>query len=140
VGLYHALKEAANGLSQVLLIGDAPPNSPDERAQKAAPQGPKYWEQAFPGLTPHEPYVVAFTDHKIPVHALYLCSWAKAAFEKIAAATGGRVQAMDVDAADAPETLTGLVAKMILKRAGGDALGDTLVRAYGRAFAPAFAE
>ncbi len=140
MGLYHALKEAANGLSQVLLIGDAPPNSPDECAQRAAPQGPAYWEQAFPGLTPHEPYIVALRDSKIPVHALYLCSSAKDAFEKIAAATGGRVRAMDVDAADAAETLTGVVAELILKRAGGDALGDTLVRAYRRAFAPAFAE
>ncbi len=114
MGLYHALKEAANGLSQVLLIGDAAPNSPDECAQKAAPQGREYWEQAFPGLTPHQPYVVGLRDHKIPVHALYLCSSAKAAFEEIAAATGGRVRAMDVDAADAAETLTGVVAELIL--------------------------
>ncbi len=84
VGLYQALKEVRNGLSQVLLIGDAGPNLPEERAQKAACKSPEYWEQAFPGLTHHEPYVFGLRDHKVPVHSLYLQPWAKDAFEKIA--------------------------------------------------------
>ena len=52
VGLYHAEKESE--LSQVILIGDAPPNPLNKFKYKRDHQGEDYWNKHFPGLCHHE--------------------------------------------------------------------------------------
>jgi len=71
-------------ISQIILIGDMPPNSPEEVVQKRQSNhgGEPFWGSKFP-VTNHEQELRQITEAKIPVHAFFVNEYARTAFEAI---------------------------------------------------------
>ena len=81
VGFYHAEKESE--LSQVILIGDAPPNPLDQFNSKRDHQGVDYWNKHFPGLCHYEQHLKNLVSRGIQVHAMHLNSSCENSFKSI---------------------------------------------------------
>merc|ERR1712070_428523 len=106
-GLQHCNQEAQRGLvSQVLLIGDAPANTPDDVRRKRAggmwyPYNEAYWNEdpRFKTPTTSDKEIRALKARRIPVHSYWLTKHGSEEpfFKSVAAATGGKSQFLDVD-------------------------------------------
>ena len=81
LGFYHAEKESE--LSQIILIGDAPPNPVNEFNSKRDHQGKDFWNQHFPGLSHHETHLKNLVSRGIQVHSMYLTSYCEGSFKSI---------------------------------------------------------
>jgi uncharacterized membrane protein YgcG len=125
MGLWHVNQEIAkkSAVSQVILIGDMPPNSKQEVQHKRESvesegmKGGSYWEQKTPFVdeTFYKTELEKIAQQGIPIHARYLQKDAKKAFEEMASRTGGTAGALDIDRAEGAEQLTGIFAASILK-------------------------
>jgi len=141
VGLMHALSEhQKRPLDQIILIGDAAPNSQSEIERKRKvnfAQGDFYWDSQAPswspsgiakkqaGLVLHEIQLAK----PVPIHCYYMQSRARNGFEELAAATGGgTAQHLDVNSQSGATLLTDAVCKQILSSLGGKALADAYER------------
>lgn len=131
VGLAHARTEfETDGLDQVILIGDAAPNTEQEVERKR-----KHTKQDFTGTkfetpTNTEAELEFFKAHGIPIHTYYLDPRAKEEFAKIAAVTGGKCSDLEVDSPSSAEDLTGLVTTGILHSVGGESLVEAYKKTY----------
>jgi hypothetical protein len=136
IGLWHVNQESENGhVSQVILIGDMPPNTEKEVIKKRKKHyGEKYWQASkFGGATFYKNELTSLIDNDIPVHGFYVKEKARDAFTEIADATGGKSQALDVSSDRGAEDLTNLVTKQVLDNIDTD--GDYgLVEEYDKRF------
>ncbi|CAF0898623.1 unnamed protein product [Adineta steineri] len=132
IGLWHANQESKREpITQVILIGDAPPNSQNDVKSKRSQYGEEYWSGTkFQQQTYYEKELENLKLSNIPVHAFYVEKRAKSVFEKIAKNTGGRCENLDINSPAGAKMLTDLVTEEILKNVGGSLKGDILVKAY----------
>ncbi|CAL6043161.1 Helicase-related_protein [Hexamita inflata] len=131
IGLSHAVSQIENGLKQVILIGDMPPNTKEEVRLKRARLGEEYWsttKYAYP--TNYEDQLEILKENNIPVHALYVDNPAQQKFQYIAYETGGKCEALDINSENGAENLTNLITEKIMLNIGG----DTLVQKYREKF------
>lgn len=122
IGLQHANWEnEANPIGQVIIMGDAPPNTPREVIKNRKRKGEHYWVSTkYAESTTTEAELEKLKAHGIPVHTFYLAPKAKKAFEHIAKETGGRCQELDVHAVDGSEKLQQVITTRVLHNIGGE--------------------
>ncbi|CAF4678093.1 unnamed protein product [Rotaria sp. Silwood2] len=132
IGLWHTNQEnIRETITQVILIGDAPPNTRNEVKIKRKQFGEQYWlGTKFQQETYYENELEHLKISKIPVHAFYVEHRAKSVFQKIAQNTGGRCEMLDINSSAGAKMLTDLVTEEILNNIGGSVKGDVLVKAY----------
>ena len=103
------------GLGQVLLIGDAPPNTPDEVLRKRDDHGgAAYWAAApFAAAVSAAAEAEALRARGVPVHAFYVRRGedVQREFEGLSRATGGGAGFLDIDSAEGARLLTDTVAQ-----------------------------
>ncbi|MBX9585798.1 MAG: hypothetical protein K2X50_00940 [Gammaproteobacteria bacterium] len=140
IGLWHASEEARNGeITQVILIGDANPNTAQDVTIKRGGKGEAYWRQTkFAAPTFYMNELQVLKANEIPVHSFYVARSAESSFRQIAQETGGRSEFLDVNSPDGAAMLTNLVTEEILRSVGGDNRGDDLVQAYRAKFARSY--
>ncbi|CAM2727660.1 unnamed protein product [Rotaria socialis] len=141
IGLWHANKEHnREPITQVILIGDAPPNSLKEVATKRSNFGQKYWKNTrFAKKTYYEQELETLVTNTIPVHAFYVEKRAEEKFHEIATRTHGRCEMLDINSSLGSDMLTNLVTEEILNNIGGESKGKDLVTAYRKKFAKSYA-
>jgi hypothetical protein len=129
IALWHVNQQhAIDPVGQVVIIGDMPPNTPEEVLHKRQ-------ERSWVGTNFDVPtdFVVELAElvrNEIKVHAFYVDSDARAAFELMSQQSGGEPNYLDVDSPQAGEELTDLVTRHILAQQGGESKGAILVAAY----------
>ncbi|CAF0938955.1 unnamed protein product [Adineta steineri] len=140
IGLWHANKEnERETITQIILIGDAPPNSKEEVKEKRKSLGEEYWQQTkFSDSTYYEDELAKLTLNKIPVHAFYVEPRAETIFQSIAILTGGRCQMLDINSPSGSTILTDFVTEEILRNIGGNSKGSALVEAYRKKFGKSY--
>lgn len=139
VGLQFANREAERissetPLAQVILIGDAAPNTRSQVTAGREKYGEPYWKKSdFAESTYWETEVTRLAAKKIPVHTFHVAESAGASFKEIATRGGGEHSFLDVNAnGKGAEHLTNVVCERILD--GCDANGGVLVAAYRAAY------
>lgn len=125
VGLSHAFQqsEQPEGISQVILIGDAPAKSEETiKYDRVIYGGETYWSRTlFQTRTHYKTELQKLKNKNIPVHTFYLNDKAKENFEEIARETSGHCKRLDIYSAQGAELLTHFVTEEILRQAGGEA-------------------
>lgn len=133
IGLWQAnneLNDKNRSLSQVIIIGDAPPNSKENVFYKRR-KSHKLWENSkFREPTFYMNELEKLKSNKIPVHTFYVANFAKQAFEEIAEFTNGKCEELDIESPNGAESLTNLINVTILNDIGGELSGEDLVKAY----------
>ena len=144
IGLWHANQEyQKGGLSQVILIGDAPAKEMQQIITFRQTFGDeKYWQKtAFKEITYYKNEIQKLKNNNIPVHAFYLHNSAKTNFSEISRETGGRCEFLDINSANGSELLANVVTEEILRNVGqARGKGDELVNAYKQKFSRAYAQ
>jgi len=118
VGLWLANQESnTKKITQIVLIGDAPPQTKTETIQNKT-NYPNSWNgKPFAEV---DDYLVQLEEiflKNIPIHCFYLNDYAKNSFEEIAQKTGGQVDSLDVvnNPVEGAKLLCDVVTKLILK-------------------------
>ncbi len=143
IGLWHVNEELEKGsISQIILIGDMPPNTREEvikkrrNGLKTSDDGSNcenYWAGTqFSVLTDHQEQLQRLTirNDPVPIHAFYVKQSAMGSFQHIAQVTGGVSESLDIDSPEGAERLTQVVTERILDNLGG----ADLVAAYREKF------
>lgn len=132
---------------QVILIGDAPPNTPDEVTYKRHwGGGEKFWSSTnFARPTHWETEVAILKQKDIPIHAFYVHRYAKTAFEAIARVTAkaGHTpisEYLDTRSAAATQRLRSLIGERVAfdvgnnsgRAGGGQSVLETFRRLQGQ--------
>ncbi|CAF1341009.1 unnamed protein product [Rotaria sp. Silwood1] len=132
IGLWHANQEnERENITQVILIGDAPPNTKDEVKEKRNGFKETYWKGTkFSKPTYYQDELDKLKAHSIPVHAFFVEQRAETVFKQIAQQTGGRGEMLDINSSSGSQMLTDLVTEEILRNVGGTTKGNALVEAY----------
>lgn len=140
IGLWHANQEVSRGVvSQVILIGDAPPNS-EANVQSHRTNyhgGENYWGRTkFGPKTFYKTELEKLKNKGIKVHGFYVAEYAKASFTEIANSSGGHCEYLDVNGPNGEELLTRFVTLEILKNVGEQSgVGaQSLVDSYKRKY------
>jgi len=140
VGLQYAnreaeLRQSEVPLKQVILIGDAAPNTKAQVGAGRSKYGESYWRKSeFAEETFWETEVEGLAKKKIPVHTFHVCSSAGPSFKEIAERTQGKHSFLDVQSSSGAEYLTRFVLEQILFDAGGEEKGHELIAAYKEAY------
>ena len=138
VGLWHAAQEhKKEQISQVIIIGDAPPNTESDIENKRKGIFSRiYWAASRYSKVQHwAQEIKVFVEDHIPVHTFYVDKQAKSSFELIAKMTSGNCEELDIYSQNGSERLTSLVTMQILKDVGErKGLGNKLVDSYNRAY------
>jgi len=120
-------------ISQVILIGDAAPNTPQEvtfKRKHQASKGEEYWTKSkYADVKSADAELAQLIENKIPVHAFYINNAARAAFESISSKSGGVCKPLDINSEKGADVLADLVTQTILR-----ALDTKLVEAYAKKF------
>ena len=130
IGLWHANQE--KDLSQVVLVGDAPPNTREEVLSKRSNY--HFWKNSRFPETYYINELETLKAKNIPVHAFYVAENAKTSFQEIATFTNGKSEKLDIASIKGSEILTNLVNIEILRNIGGAHQGNDLVKAYKTKF------
>ncbi|MDF3055354.1 MAG: hypothetical protein K0Q74_1261, partial [Gammaproteobacteria bacterium] len=122
--------------TQVILIGDMPPNTRDEvSSNRAGSGGEAYWRKTkYAVPTYYQEEVSALRQRGVPIHAFYIKESARAVFMQIAQATGGQCEELDINSSEGAVRLTKLITEQILRNVGGAERGEQLVSAYRAKF------
>ncbi|CAF2548255.1 unnamed protein product [Rotaria sp. Silwood2] len=141
IGLQHSNSEnEREAITQVILIGDEPPNTRDEVKSKRNNRGEAYWQTTkFAQETYYENELEKLISKNIPVYAFFVANRAEAIFRQIANKTKGRCELLDINSSSGADMLTDLVTEVILKNVGGDSKGNALVAAYQKKFPKSYA-
>jgi len=139
IGLFHANNEASTqfGISQIILIGDAPANSDDEIVFKKNDFGKKYWKKSkFDKAGNYVQEMHKLRDRGIKIHGYYVDQMAQTNFKEISECTGGNCAFLDVnDIANGAELLTKMVSEELLRNIGEQhGIGEKLVQCYRKAY------
>jgi hypothetical protein len=143
VALWHVNQMSKEGVTQVLLIGDAPANSKEEIKNKRKELGENYWKKTkFATPTFYEDEINKLNpdpSKKIPIHTFFLKDGAKECFQKIASMTEGNCKKLDIYSPNGSEELTGLVTQQILRNIGSvSGRGDELAQEYAKRFGKSY--
>eukprot|EP00475_Leptophrys_vorax_P026879 TRINITY_DN38247_c0_g1_i1.p1 TRINITY_DN38247_c0_g1~~TRINITY_DN38247_c0_g1_i1.p1 ORF type:complete len:867 (-),score=213.86 TRINITY_DN38247_c0_g1_i1:52-2469(-) len=134
IGFQHAnsILESGEQLSQIILIGDVPPNTREEISEwfqyyfdfRSKYMTPTYWEEELEKLK--------VGNTPIPVHAFYVHKHAETVFKEIAKRTGGSSEHLDVNSEKGAELLKRCVTERILVASAGNnvRLAGELVKTY----------
>jgi len=136
IGLSHVNEISDSDLvNQVILIGDAPPNTQQEVGKKRSREfGESYWKTTkYHQPTFYQTEIQQLQQKGIPVHAFYVDKYAKTVFEEISQTTNGTCNFLDINSEKGAELLTDLVTQQILRNAGGSD-GEKLVEWYQQKF------
>ncbi|ETO08396.1 Helicase conserved domain containing protein [Reticulomyxa filosa] len=153
IGLAHVNRECeTEGVSQVILIGDAPANTKEEVITKRRDcpfrpvgsairqivgfydSGEDYWKNTkFSKPTYYKEELLLLKQRGIRVHAFFVNAQARQNFTEIATATDGRCEALDINSVKGSHLLTNLVSEEVLRDTGGSK-GNALVDAYRARF------
>jgi len=140
VGLAHAIAEDdVRPIHQVVLIGDAAPNTREEVSSHRATFHSNLWAKTkFCQPTFYANQVCVLKQRKIPVHAFYVepqegCA---ASFLEISrmAGPGGRSEELDINSDKGHEQLINVIAEEVLRKYGGDALVDDYKRMFPKGY------
>ena len=141
IALFHANNEANSqlGVSQIILIGDAPANSNAEIDDKQTSSfGKNYWKGGkFAKATNYKEEMKKLKNKKIKIHAFYVDPRAQTNFQEIATFTGGNQAFLNVnDPVNGAEMLTNLVSEEVLRNVGEKhgGIGEDLVKCYRKAY------
>lgn len=125
MGFWHVNQQIAKGVdvSQVIIIGDMPPNTQKEVKLKRESvkaeglEGSDYWDQktSFKEETYYKNELAKIAQRGIPIHARYLTKAAKSQFDEFKQQTGGSSSGLDINQPAGAEQLTGIFAAGILK-------------------------
>ncbi|CAF1361376.1 unnamed protein product [Rotaria magnacalcarata] len=133
IGLWYAVQqsEQPDGISQVILIGDAPAKDmPAIHRDRQMYGGKVYWSRTkYKTPTHYTDELKRLKAKNIPVHAFYLAHGAKANFEKIASESLGRCERLNINSAQGAEALTNFVTLEVLRKTAGDQ-GNAAVELY----------
>ena len=121
-------------MSQVILIGDAPPNTKEEVKNKRNTFINVWKKSKFNPETFYMDELTTLKNKNIPVHAFYVAENAKQSFQEIAKLTNGKSEKLDIESKDGSEILTNLVNIEVLQSIGGAQRGKDLVNAYKTKF------
>ena len=140
VGLWHANKEnEREPITQVILIGDAPPNSQSEVKKKRENFGEAYWKGTkFAQATYYEDEVAQLRANRIPIHAFYVEKKAESVFRSIAQQTNGRCEMLDINSSTGSDMLTDFVTEEILRGTVGHSKGNEIVQAYQKRYGKSY--
>ena len=140
VGLYHANKEnEREAITQVIIIGDAPPNTREEVEGKRRHRGERYWKETdLSQATYYEDELAKLISANIPVHSFYVEQNAESSFREIAQRTNGKCAKLEINTDQGAEMLTDFVTKEILRNVGGSSRGSALVAQYERTYARSY--
>lgn len=132
IGLSYVNRELQREpVTQVILIGDAPPNTRDEVKSKREQLGEDYWKNTkFANATYYEQELEELVSNKIPIHGFFVHTRAEESFNEIATKSSGRSAMLDINSSSGSEILTDLITEEILRNIGGSQNGDTFVKAY----------
>ena len=129
VGFQHVNEELLNGsITQVLLIGDMPPNTHRDIELKRKTinwSSTKYAEPTY-----YLDELRKMIENEVIVHSFYVCESARHSFEDIARRAGGECHALDINSQAGAELLTKLVTEQILRAVGGSKRGEEFVQKY----------
>ncbi|CAF4095909.1 unnamed protein product [Rotaria sp. Silwood2] len=140
IGLWYANKEyEREPITQVILIGDAPPNTKTEVQSKRNHFGENYWKNTkFANATYYEDELAKLILKNIPVHGFFVDARAEKSFKEIATKSRGRSEKLDINSPAGSQMLTDLVTEEILRNVGGARNGDALVEAYRSKFGKSY--
>ncbi|CAL6013736.1 Helicase-related_protein [Hexamita inflata] len=125
VGLQHANSEYQNGLTQVILIGDAAPSTRQQIQQDRNIQGENYWKTTqFKTATYYEDEIQRLRQRSVKVHTLFIAG-AEASFRQISTRTNGTCQKLNLN----PNELTKRIAEIIIQNVG-EKNGTNLIQLY----------
>ena len=130
IGFWQANQEEK--LSQIILIGDAPPNTKDEVVSKR--RDGKFSSLKYANPTYYLDELAILKDNSIKVNAFYVNEIAKQSFNEIAAFTNGTCEELNIDSANGSNDLMNLVNIEVLRSIGGSTKGKKLVEAYRKKF------
>lgn len=138
VALQYVTGLAPGQVTQVILIGDMPPNTQAQVTSKRA-CGHDWSKTRYAAPTHVDTEIAKLKDAKIAVHAFWVNKSAQAAFQRIAAETGGSCSELEISGEKGATMLKELVCKEVLRQVGtlhwGNAsAGDELVAEYERLF------
>ncbi|CAG9315953.1 unnamed protein product [Blepharisma stoltei] len=121
VGLWHINKISQNDkISQVILIGDCPPNTIDNIAEKRGARS-SYWNSSkFSSVEYYERELAKIISKQIPINAFYVDNCAKVKFEEIARLTKGQSGFLDINSSSGADRLTDLVSTEVLRKSAGE--------------------
>ncbi|CAF4449380.1 unnamed protein product [Rotaria sp. Silwood2] len=140
IGLWHANEEhKRENITQVILIGDAPPNTNTEVDQKRNRYGEAYWQKTkFAQKTYYEKELAQLISNRIPVHAFFVENRAETTFRDIAKKTGGKSEFLDINSDAGADMLTDLVTIEILRNIGGPLRAKALINTYNTKFGKSY--
>ena len=141
IGLWHANREVnAEGVSQVILIGDAAANTVQEVSIKRTQRGENYWKNTKFNIPMHyQTELQPLISEEIPVHAFYVDKRAESNFREISSQTGGRCEMLDINSSSGAQMLTDLITEEILRNVGNsNGQGDNLVKQYQNKFGKSY--
>ncbi|CAF3125798.1 unnamed protein product [Rotaria sp. Silwood2] len=128
IGLCHANQE---NITQVILIGNTPPNTQKDVYEKRNYYTENYWKHTkFARPTYYQQELEKLRAYKIPVQTFFVEQQVEEVFKEIAQKTGGRYEMFDINSSSSLHMLTDLIAQEILRNVGGSSKGDALVEAY----------
>lgn len=137
IGFWHALQqnEHPEGISQVILIGDAPAKEkPAIQRDRQATGGEAYWSTTkYKTPTYYLEELQKLKAKTIPVHAFYLEAGAESNFRKIATETSGRCEHLNINSPQGAALLTNFVTEEVLRKTAGDQ-GDAVVELYRKRY------
>jgi len=143
-GLWHCNQEAEQrDIAQVILIGDAPPQSAaivNKLRRTCAPRGTSpdtYWLPLVGPVTDWRCALDKLISKNIRVHTLPIGSYPATEFAEIAQLAGGRSEPLDISTPERAQALTDILTESVLHNAGG-ARGNELVQAYRAKFARSY--
>ena len=142
IGLWHANQEnEKDGISQVILIGDAPAKNESQiQEYRKSYGGEEYWKSSKFKEPTHYLYELQKLKNKsVPVHTFFIESGAESNFREIATKSGGRCERLDVNSSSGAQILTDLVTEEILRNIGqSNGSSETLVNAYRSKFGKSY--
>ncbi|CAF3676046.1 unnamed protein product [Rotaria sp. Silwood1] len=141
IGLWYAVQqsEQSDGISQVILIGDAPAKErPAITRDRNGSGGEMYWSKTkYKTPTYYMDELQKLKAKSIPVHTLYLAAGAAKNFQDIADKTSGLCKKLDIHSPQGAAFLTDFVTENILKKTADDQ-ADAAVALYRKKYAKSF--
>jgi hypothetical protein len=141
IGLWYAFQqsEEPDGISQVILIGDAPAKErPAIASDRNATGGEAYWSKTkYKTPTHYTDELQKLKVKNISVHTFYLHEGAKKNFQIIASETSGRCEPLNINSPKGAELLTNIVTEEILRKTAGDQ-GNAAVDLYRKKYMKGF--
>eukprot|EP01083_Nonionella_stella_P130939 397531_1 len=122
-------------VDEMIIIGDAPPNTKAEVIKKRNQRKQSYWENTkYKTAVYFDDELIKLKSRGLKINSFYLREGAKNEFEKMAQTTGGNCERLDIDSSEGGEQLTRLISTTVLNVCGGEQQGAQLVKAYDAKF------